>query len=287
MPDGGCRRSSGNSGLMRFRSSGTRRSTAVLPWLSAVINRRSVALSQQLLENSPGRASPDNSARRRSASFDVSKSARSDGHPFTSETLCGQTSHERIVPQPDTHTVEGASNVHDGTMCREWKTCSEAKITFLKRQTAVLRTDPFCGAGGSAMGELRRGLVTVGVVVSQRDAEELERYRREKRFRSPAAAGGAVVSAWAADRRRERRGSSLKPRAGTDAIPSRSEGFRSLKLRPVSGEVEEPRSVIFETWEEAKGEVVSVAVQESIWALLVRTFAGAPVLAMFLAWESS
>lgn len=124
------------------------------------------------------------------------------------------------------------------------------------------------------MGRLRRGLVSAGIVVSQRDAEELERYREEKTFRSPATAGGAVISAWAAGRRRERRESSLKPREGTERTQSESEESRSLKPQHKRGKTDEPELVSLETWEELQGEVVSGELQNASWVLVLRTFSG-------------
>jgi len=124
------------------------------------------------------------------------------------------------------------------------------------------------------MGKLRPGLVTVGIVVSQRDAEELERYREEQGFRSPATAGGAVVSAWAAGRRHGRRESSLKPREGTERGQSESEESRSLKPQHMRGKTDEPEPVNLETWEELQGELVAIAFQDSNWVLILRTFSG-------------
>src|SRR5947208_7496349 len=112
------------------------------------------------------------------------------------------------------------------------------------------RTSRSSSIGGVAMGKVRRGLATLPIVLSVRDAEEVGRYMSEKGFRSPAAAGGAVVSAWAMERRRQRKEPGLRPLQAEDGSSSgcdRDRGSKPLGLPPAAGE---PEGLELEAWEE-------------------------------------
>ena len=124
------------------------------------------------------------------------------------------------------------------------------------------------------MGKVRRGLATLPIVLSARDAEEVRRYMSEKGFRSPAAAGGAVVSAWATERRRQRKEPGLKPLLAADRSSygcDRDRGLRPLGLPSGAGE---PEAIELEAWEEVQGEVVSARTEGNDYVLVLRTFSG-------------
>ncbi len=124
------------------------------------------------------------------------------------------------------------------------------------------------------MGKPRRGLTTLPVVLSSRDADEVMRYMHEKSFRSRAAAGGAIVSSWAAERRRRRKGLSFKPRVSMDAPPLGSGGNGGLKPRDSPRPAREPERIDLDVWEEVQGEIVSVRTEDRNYVLELRTFAG-------------
>ena len=124
------------------------------------------------------------------------------------------------------------------------------------------------------MGKVRRGLATLPIVLSVRDAEEVGRYMEEKGFRSPAAAGGAVVSAWATERRRERMDSGLKPRPAAEGSLYGSDRDRGLRPLGLPREAAEPEGLELEAWEEVQGEVVSARTEGNDYVLVLRTFSG-------------
>ena len=125
------------------------------------------------------------------------------------------------------------------------------------------------------MGELRRGLATLPIVLSARDAEEVRRYMDEKGFRSRAAACGAVVSAWATERRRRQlMESGLKPLRDGDGSLYGSDRDRGLRPLGLPREAGQPERLELEAWEEVQGEVVSARTEGDDYVLVLRTFSG-------------
>src|SRR5712691_10831377 len=112
------------------------------------------------------------------------------------------------------------------------------------------------------MGNPRRGLATLPIVLSSRDADEVLRYMNEKSFRSRAAAGGAVVSSWAAERRRRRKESSVKLRSPMDRPPQESGGDGGLTPRHSRRAADELERIVLDVGEEVQGEVVSVRTED-------------------------
>jgi hypothetical protein len=124
------------------------------------------------------------------------------------------------------------------------------------------------------MGKPRRGLTTLPVVLSARDADEVIRYMHEESFRSRAAAGGAVISSWAAERRRRRKELGFNPHLQIDGPPPGSGGNGGLKSPDSRRAAGKPEPIDLDIWEEVQGEVLSVRGEDRNFVIELRTLSG-------------
>lgn len=122
------------------------------------------------------------------------------------------------------------------------------------------------------LGRLRRGLVSLSAVVSERDAKEVRQLKDEEGYRTEAAACGAIVSGWAERQRLERRRTGSMPRSGSVAAGGSVGPSNGLEFAesPVHGEGE-PEDVRLEPWEEVEGRILAIDTTAGEHVLDIRT----------------